>query len=280
MKERRKEGEQGDKTYKISDFRKEKQQDGSWVVYGSDGRAWWHGSTEERANQTIQDYINSGGITKTEKSIPTAPFVTDTNAWTKLGLKVALKEAVAQGAERIAWTTGEQQNERYDLSKQVSSIDYEKKQDGRYFLHFNQGVNSFSETIEETRLADYVGKDVANRIINGEGSLAEISPLIIKDSFTDKYDIVIDNKTIKSNFDTYNDAFNWYKRNPKYENVKRLEGANLKVGGKGMKGFYGEPSEGKEGIVGGVAKSLFKQEPQTIELQNTVTLSGNQNRLS
>ena len=36
----------------------------------------------------------------------------------KLGLKTALKEAVAQGAERIAWTTGEQQNERYDLSKQ------------------------------------------------------------------------------------------------------------------------------------------------------------------
>ena len=31
----KKEGfEQGDKTYKISDFRKEKQQDGSWVVYG------------------------------------------------------------------------------------------------------------------------------------------------------------------------------------------------------------------------------------------------------
>ena len=42
-----------------------------------------------------------------------------------------------------------------------------------------------------------------------------------------------------------------------------------------MKGFYGNPSEGKLGIVGQVAKSLFKQEPQTIELQNTVTLSGN-----
>ena len=52
-------------------------------------------------------------------NVPQSPFVTDTNAWAKLGLKVALKEAVAQGAERIAWTTGEQQNERYDLSKQV-----------------------------------------------------------------------------------------------------------------------------------------------------------------
>ena len=59
-------------------------------------------------------------------TIQQAPFVTDTNAWTKLGLKVALKEAVAQGAERIAWTTGEQQNERYDLSKEIDNIYVQK----------------------------------------------------------------------------------------------------------------------------------------------------------
>ena len=60
------------------------------------------------------------------KEIPEAPFITDTNAWTKLGLKVALKEAVAQGIDKIAWTTGEQQNDRYDLSKQVDEIGWQK----------------------------------------------------------------------------------------------------------------------------------------------------------
>ena len=60
------------------------------------------------------------------------PKVTDTNAWTKLGLKTALKEAAAQGAERIAWTTGEQHNERYDLSKQVDEIGWQKNENGTY----------------------------------------------------------------------------------------------------------------------------------------------------
>jgi hypothetical protein len=48
---------------------------------------------------------------------------------------------------------------------------------------------------------------------------------------------------------------------------KNYEGVDLKVGGKGMKGFYGSPTEGSLGIVGNVAKSLFKQEPKTINIE-------------
>ena len=39
-----------------------------------------------------------------------------------------LKEAVAQGIDKIAWTTGEQQNDRYDLSKQVDEIGWQKNE--------------------------------------------------------------------------------------------------------------------------------------------------------
>ena len=46
-----------------------------------------------------------------------------------------------------------------------------------------------------------------------------------------------------------------------------------------MKGFYGEPKEGKLGIVGQVAKSLFKQEPKTIELQTTSTGIASQDKV-
>jgi hypothetical protein len=47
---------------------------------------------------------------------------------------------------------------------------------------------------------------------------------------------------------------------------KSLEGNDLKVGGKGMIGFYGSPTEGSLGIVGNVAKSLFGQEPKTVNI--------------
>ena len=140
-------------------------------------------------------------------TIPSSrPFITDTNAWTKLGLKTALKEAVAQGAERIAWTTGEQQNERYDLSKQLSMLYYKKNSDGTFGL---KGVVSGSgdeisvgEKIPENKLPDYIGKEVAEKVSKNDAPSSK---------FDDGY--------------------------------KFLKGEDLKVGGKGMKGFYGEPSQ-------------------------------------
>ena len=168
---------------------------------------------------------SSAGIREIDNgSVATAPFVMDTNAWTKLGLKVALKEAVAQGIDKIAWTTGEQQNDRYDLSKQVDAIHYVKNTDGTYSFNAEKDGNEFSvvqNNVSEKNLESLVGKEVAQKIINNEGE-------------------------VKRGKDTRKGA-------------KTLKGNDLKVGGKGMKGFYGEPSEGKEGIVGGVAKALVKE---------------------
>jgi hypothetical protein len=57
--------------------------------------------------------------------IPTAPFVTETNAWVKLGLKFALREAIKQGADKIAWSTGTQQFDRWGSEE----IKWEKNKD-------------------------------------------------------------------------------------------------------------------------------------------------------
>jgi hypothetical protein len=182
-------------------------------------------ASENQANK-VAERLNEA---LTEGKVPSAPFVTDTNAWTKLGLKVALKEAVKQGATKIAWTTGEQQNERYDLSKQVKDIQYNKNSIDDSFNIVVKGINGEKLYSNEAALPSEIeatlGKDILTKMQNNEG----------------------ENVIGKVNV---------------------LKGENLKVGGKGMKGFYGSPTEGSLGIVGNVAKSLTKQEVGTVEIEN------------
>ena len=149
--------------------------------------------------------------------VPSGPFVTDTNAWTKLGLKFAIQEAVKQGAEKIAWTTGEQQNERYDLSKQIDEISYlETKEKGIYDVKATKNkVTQFADKqMDLNKIESTFGKDIAEKISNGVGEVKR--------------------------------------------GITFISGERLKMGGKGMIGFYGSVEEGKEGIVGGVAKALVK----------------------
>ena len=163
-------------------------------------------------NKKIFEFSAKEGVKK-------APFVMDTNAWTKLGLKVALKEAVRQGAKKIAWTTGEQQNDRYDLRKQVDKIEIIKREGAdsyRAKTYKNGDILEDQDYIAFDQLEGMFGKEIAKKVQEG-----------------------------KSVF----------------------EGEGLAVGGKGMKGFYGSPTEGSLGIVGNVAKSLFKQEPSTVNIQ-------------
>jgi hypothetical protein len=154
------------------------------------------------------------------------PF-SKTTDYVKLAWKVALKEAVKQGADKIAWTTGEQQNERYDLSKQVKDIQYNKNSIDDSFNIVVKGINGEKLYSNEAALPSEIeatlGKDILTKMQNNEG----------------------ENVIGKVNV---------------------LKGENLKVGGKGMKGFYGSPTEGSLGIVGNVAKSLTKQEVGTVEM--------------
>jgi hypothetical protein len=126
------------------------------------------------------------------------------------------------------------------LSKQVDNITYQKTKDGNFDVvivdkNNNDIYDKQNVTINE--LESVVGKDVATKMNNFEGENTELE----------------------------NGEFNEYE--------KILSGDGLKVGGKGMKGFYGSPTEGSLGIVGNVAKSLFKQEPKTTDIFQSDKLS-------
>ena len=121
------------------------------------------------------------------------------------------------------------------MSKQVDSIKSYRNSDGTYSIQgIKDGEVIFSQSeLQEAQLEGVIGKELANKIINNEGT--DIGTQVSKDlGRTDR----------------------------------EFTGKDLQVGGSGMKGFYGSPTENKLGIVGNVAKKLFGQEPTTIKLKD------------
>ena len=180
------------------------------------------------------------------KATPTAPFVTDTNSWTKLGLKVALKEAVAQGADKIAWSTGTQQfdrwgSEKISWKKEVSEkypdrvrwkIDLKEQESGNAFDGINIDEKALSESNVSVSTKEQL-REVLNRNLKRERNDAEI------DKLTGRI----------------------------WDRMQKEDSGTSLPRKEGMESFYGKPDEGKLGIVGNVAKSLFKQEPKTVSIE-------------
>ena len=137
--------------------------------------------------------------------VPAAPFEKN---WQELAMKRMLRLAAEEGFDKVAWTTGEQQAERYNISKQVERIDVE-----------DNGVEEFSDgtpvaknvalrTANDNVVHLYVDADgVAHgREFDGK-SLAEIVGKELAEKIMQPGDFTI-------------------------------ESDGLRIGGEGMKGFY------------------------------------------
>jgi hypothetical protein len=132
--------------------------------------------------------------------VPDAPFK---DTWYQLALKRLTKYAADNGYERIGLTTGKQQAERFDLSKQVDYIDYRvagTRDSPTYELGVvgknGEGIDLPKQFYTANELSQVVGKEVAEKIIKGEGKFGG--------------------------------------------GRKTLSGIDLQVGGEGMKKYYDE----------------------------------------
>jgi hypothetical protein len=134
-----------------------------------------------------------------QTGIPDAPFK---DTWYQLALKRLTKYAADNGYERIGLTTGKQQAERFDLSKQISKVMWDKET-GRLTAYDKNvtGRRSDGRTVidesgvTEEKLSDYIGKEAAQKLI---------------------------------------------KETPDEEGTRFLSGLDLQVGGEGMKKYYDE----------------------------------------
>jgi len=176
---------------------------GEKILFVEEIQSDWHQAGRKKGYQRTEvgEQKSEDGIpwiTRQQPStdgVPNAPFK---KSWSMLAFKRVLRMAAEQGYESVAWTPGEVQAERYDLSKQVEQIVIKKfdPADENYTIDAyakdtNQKVIS-EDNIPLGKLEEYIGKDAARHAIDQ----------IEKTGSAD------------------------------------LRGTDLKVGGEGMKGFY------------------------------------------
>lgn len=142
--------------------------------------------------KTVED-----NLIKRYDGVPDAPFK---KSWHELALKRVLREAAEKGYDRVSWTPGEAQAARYDLSKQIKEVHYNKTK-GIVTAYDHNGAAVLAEHATPEQLPNIIGKEATEKLFK-EGKE------VTKD-------------TIDKNYESY-----------------RLKDQQLKVGGEGMKGFY------------------------------------------
>lgn len=121
------------------------------------------------SGETIEEATKNAINKLSEEAVPNMPFK-KTDQWVNLALRRMMMYAAENDYDRIAWTTGQQQADRYDLSKTIEYIEYFQREDGTYELsmpiEFPMPYN-----MREAELEEYFGKEIASKITNGEGEV-------------------------------------------------------------------------------------------------------------
>ncbi len=138
----------------------------------------------------IENRFNDNGV-------PADPFSIETANWVKLGLKLAVQQAVKKGLSKVVWTTGEQQNDRYDLSNTLESVSVtnltkggksetwvyvlaKNNSDAAYRVDDNgviveSGKNNLTGNVDGRRLEDVLGKDLTEKIMSKSEAISNFN---------------------------------------------------------------------------------------------------------
>lgn len=141
-----------------------------------------------------------------ETGVPSAPFEKN---WHELAMKRMLRLAAEEGFDKVAWTTGEQQAERYDVGTVIKSIKVGKVYDQE------RGMREIVIS-KPNRYKDFlnINKDGIIEDALGEWSFAN-------------------GKSVE---EVFGKELGGKIRNSQPDNI--IEGNGLRLGGEGMKGFY------------------------------------------
>jgi hypothetical protein len=146
--------------------------------------------------------------TKQKTGVPDAPFKT---TWHELSLKRAIQEASEKGYDKIAFTTGQTQAARYDLSKQIDEI--------------NVVGRTNAATGEQTKSValDTVDGRSIRLGVAADGTVDNVNDSSMNNLIGKSLDEVVGKELAVKIMEG---------------SSQTISGEGLKVGGKGMEGFY------------------------------------------
>jgi hypothetical protein len=168
----------------------EQEELGLYVIRNQNGEVVSSGPTAQLA----LDSLDTG---HQKSAVPDAPFKKD---WQELALRRVMQEAADGGYDRVALTKGAEQADRYDLSKQISRVEWKTRGDepGKLMAYDKVGNRVIEKEMSPDELADHIGKDVAEKLIKSDVAL----------------------------------------QTERGHEIRELSGLDLKTGGEGMEGFY------------------------------------------
>ena len=169
----------------------------------------------------------------TTEGVPRGPYE-KTGEWTELAMRRAIIEAVEGGYDRVAWASGRQASELYDLQKYVTDIMYDPNT-GKLQARGLEGEVIISETgITPEQLPEYIGKEPAERLMAADvGDDYVITEF--KHATTGEPRFMIEGPDVSTSRATREEAEEIANT---LSGTHFIEGEDLAVGGEGMIGFY------------------------------------------
>lgn len=191
---------------------------------------------------------------RTQHGVPDAPFK---ESWPDLALKQQLLETAQNPAQHwLGLASGQTQAARYDLSKQVSKIEYDPI-DKQLTAYDHDGERVISQFSEPGDLPDYIGKEPADKLL-AEVSKHDAARRWEREQWSVEEDV--DQPGRFFIYDPNGELLYQYGGTPEryasmteanaridellddqqrsYPELPTLEGLDLQVGGEGMKHFY------------------------------------------
>lgn len=143
--------------------------------------------------------------------IPDAPF--DKN-WHELVMKRMLRYAAENGYDKVAWTTGEQQAERYDLSKSI------KDMTATGWTDYSAVRGDDAKEAKLIAINTIDGGEYAQLLVDKSGKvLSDVDDRFVGKQLSDVVGKDLAKRLMEDGYQT-------------------IEGDGLRIGGEGMKGFY------------------------------------------